>query len=330
MKLLSFFGLGKRSSGAAQQAQDTDSLAKRLRKLYREGALDIPLIGRGQTPERHTALYELARTDLALARIIEAHTDATAILAEADFPPREKALYGVWAADGPDSQLYAQELSDGRLALHGTKRYCSGCSFLDAALVTAHRGASLVLIDIGMGSRGISVDTSDWASPAMAATATGTVIFDHVTIEPSQQVGGPGWYLERPGFWHGALGPAACWAGGAAGLVDAAQAARKANSHYLAHLGALHAMAWGMTALLDRAGREIDADPTDSSQRARFRALAARQLIERLCTQVMDHFGRATGPSLLAFNAEIAQRYADLTLYIRQCHAERDLESLQS
>jgi hypothetical protein len=42
----------------------------------------------------------------------------------------------------------------------------------------------------------------------------------------------------------------------------------------------------------------------------------------------MDHFGRATGPALLAFDAALAQRYAELTLYIRQCHAERDLQSL--
>ena len=35
-------------------------------------------------------------------------------------------------------------------------------------------------------------------------------------------MGTPGWYVERNGFWHGAVGPAACWAGRAAGLVDAA------------------------------------------------------------------------------------------------------------
>ena len=28
------------------------------------------------------------------------------------------------------------------------------------------------------------------------------------------------WYLERAGFWHGAGGVAACWAGCAAGLVE--------------------------------------------------------------------------------------------------------------
>jgi hypothetical protein len=54
----------------------------------------------------------------------------------------------------------------------------------------------------------------------------------------------------------------------------------------------------------------------------------ARHLIERICTEVLDHFGRATGPTLLAFDAAVAQRYAELTLYIRQCHAERDLAEI--
>jgi hypothetical protein len=38
--------------------------------------------------------------------------------------------------------------------------------------------------------------------------------------------------------------------------------------------------------------------------------------------------GGGSGPALLAYDEAIAQRYAELTLYIRQCHAERDLEAL--
>jgi hypothetical protein len=56
----------------------------------------------------------------------------------------------------------------------------------------------------------------------------------------------------------------------------------------------------------------------------------ARHLIARMCTDILDRFGRATGPQLLAFDAGAAQRYAELTLYIRQCHAERDLAGIPS
>ena len=31
---------------------------------------------------------------------------------------------------------------------------------------------------------------------------------------------------------------------------------------------------------------------------------------------------------MLAFDADVARRYAELTLYIRQCHAERDLAQI--
>jgi hypothetical protein len=54
----------------------------------------------------------------------------------------------------------------------------------------------------------------------------------------------------------------------------------------------------------------------------------ARHLIERMCTDVLDRFGRATGPHLLAFDARMAQRHAELYLYIRQCHGERDLAAI--
>jgi hypothetical protein len=76
------------------------------------------------------------------------------------------------------------------------------------------------------------------------------------------------------------------------------------------------------------AAREIDADPHDTTHDAQRRALMARHLIERMCTDILDRFGRATGPQLLAFDARVAQRHAELSLYIRQCRAERDLETI--
>jgi hypothetical protein len=43
---------------------------------------------------------------------------------------------------------------------------------------------------------------------------------------------------------------------------------------------------------------------------------------------VMDRLGRATGSQLLAFNDRVVRRYAALTVYLRQCHAERDLAAI--
>ena len=80
-------------------------LAAQLRALQRQGDLKLPLPGAGETPRRHEALLEIAREDLSVARLAEAHTDALAILAEANCGAPDAALFGVWASDGPQSLL---------------------------------------------------------------------------------------------------------------------------------------------------------------------------------------------------------------------------------
>ncbi len=301
--------------------------AAEARRLAREDAWCLPLPGGGRTAQRLCALRDLGRDDLSLARIAEAHCDALAILAEGGRLPRPGALYGVWASDGPQSRLHASRVG-AEWRVEGTKQYCSGASFVTAALITAHDAGGVLLFDVALDAPGIVVQPTTWASPTLGDTATCPVAFHDVALGERCLVGGPGWYLERAGFWHGALGPAACWAGGAAFLVDAARALNRRDPHSRAHLGALEAAAWQLTALLEAAGREVDADPHDDTGQARRRALMVRHLIERISTEVLDRFGRATGPQLLAFDAQVARQHAALALYIRQCHAERDLETI--
>jgi hypothetical protein len=100
------------------------------------------------------------------------------------------------------------------------------------------------------------------------------------------------------------------------------------DPHSRAHVGALAATAWGLHALLEQAGREIDSDPQDKSGTARTRGLKVRHLIERACAEVLDRFARATGPHLLAHDAYIIRQHQALALYIRQCHGERDLAGI--
>lgn len=302
--------------------------AQRLRGLLDAGRLDLPLPGHGHTGERHRALLEFAREDLALARLIEAHTDAMAIANEAGVRLHEGSLYGVWASDGPASRLGVERMNGGSMLLQGVKQFCTGATFLDAALVTAYEGAQRLLLEVPLNSPGLKKDASGWSTPAFAETGTATVDYSGVVVESHAVVGSADWYLARPGFWHGALGPAACWAGGAIALIDAVRRRPKEDVHWRVHMGALQASEWALRAILAEAGRQIDADPEDHRGDARTRALIARHLIERICTEVMDRFGRVTGPRLLAFDAAIAKHYSELTLYVRQCHAEADLEQI--
>jgi alkylation response protein AidB-like acyl-CoA dehydrogenase len=303
-------------------------LQNRIRAADVVATAALPPPGGGETPARHHRLAEFGRIDLSLARIAEGHADAHAILAEAHRPPRHGALYGVWASDGPRSRLEARRQSDGRWQLHGLKQYCSGAPFVNSALVTAHAEDGVLLFEVDVHQRGVRIQPGTWASPAMADTATGPVAFEAVSVPADSVVGAPNWYLQRPGFWHGALGPAACWAGGALYLVEAAGRLKRTDPHSRAHIGGLQAAAWGLCAVLDQAGREIDADPDDHTRAACARALMARHLIERSCTEVLDRFGRATGPQLLAFDEQVARQHMALAVYMRQCHAERDLETI--
>jgi alkylation response protein AidB-like acyl-CoA dehydrogenase len=304
------------------------SPGERLQSLGLGFGDTLPLPGSGATAKRHHALMEFGRTDLSLARVAEAHTDALAILAEANATPRDCSLYGVWASDGHGSLVRARPEADGTWRLSGVKQYCTGATFVKSALVTAHHGKDILLFDVDVAARGIRVEPSTWETPALADTATGPVSFDDVWVPGSALLGGPDWYLTRAGFWHGAIGPAACWAGGALSLIDAATLLNRKDAHSRAHVGALQASAWMLSAILNESGREIDADPRDLAGAARVRALKVRHLIERQCTEVLDRFGRATGPQLLAYDAQVARQHMALTLYIRQCHAERDLETI--
>jgi len=302
-------------------------LEQRSRRSLAAGNWRLAAPGKGDTIGRHRALCALGREDLSLARIAEAHADALAILSEADRQPRADSLYGVWAADGPQSRLRATAV-EGGWHIEGLKQFCSGASFVSSALVTAHSDEGLLLFEIATERPGIRVEPTRWRNAALADTDTSPVSFEAVTLAADAVVGTPDWYLTRPGFWHGAIGPAACWAGGARSLIDAARRHARPDPHSRAHQGALEAADWALSTILDQAGREIDADPDDHAGEARIRALKVRHLIERHCTEVLDRFGRATGPHLLVGDAQVARQFSALSLYLRQCHGERDLATI--
>ena len=149
---------------------------------------------------------------------------------------------------------------------------------------------------------------------------------DRVEIDSSFR-GEVGFYLNGLGFWYGACGPAACWAGGAKALVGYAAAQKKNDPHSLAHLGAMQADLWALESYLEHAGFEID-NRTSSLAKAQILALKVRHLVEQACTDVLRRLERAFGPQFLAFDEEMSRRCSELELYLTQCHAERDLEAL--
>jgi len=302
------------------------AIAAAFARAVRSGRLDVPLPGSGRTRERWAVLAGLAEEDLSLARLAEGHTDALAILAELGVsPPPAGSRWGVWAAQPPGPRLMASRTGHG-WRLDGTKQYCSGARSCTDALVTAAAPDGNRLFAVS--TRDLSPVPGSWPATGMAASDTLDVEFTNIAARPA---GEPGGYTGRPGFAHGGAGVAACWYGGARGagrtLLGAA-AGRDVGPHALAHLGAVDIALHTARSALDAAAAGIDADPADREGGGRLRALRLRALVEATATEVMHRVGRALGAGPLSHDEAHSRRVADLTVYLRQHHAERDLAEL--
>lgn len=280
-------------------------------------AAAVPLPGSGRTAERLEVLATLGAHDLEVARALEPHLDSVAILAEAGTVPRDGA-YGVFAAEGPGARL---ELRDG--ALTGEKPWCSLADRLDRALVSAWQGEERVLVDVDLHQPGVDVVPGAWHARGLTGIPSGPVRFDGV---PAKPVGNPGWYMRRPGFAWGGIGVAACWHGGAVAVARRLLGAAGDAPLRLAHLGAIdEALTASRLALAD-AARRIDAG--DATVEPGLLAMRTRGIVARAVDEALTRVARALGPAPLALEAEHARRVADLQLYVRQHHAERDQASL--
>lgn len=314
-------------AGRVRDGDGDVTVAQAVRSLVDDGSLDLPAVGAGHTPARWAALAELARRDVSIGRLAEAHVDAHQILREAGVEQAPGSFLGVWASEHPRRQVTGVR-RNGRIVLRGSKGFCSGAGLVDAALVSATVSDEALLVVVPV--RDLTparIDASAWAAPALAATGTADVDLDGIELPGDAVVGGAGWYLDRPGFWHGAVGPAACWGGAALGLVDHALAHPPADPHGTAHLGAMVSDAWAISAALDQAGRQADGAPDDGPG-AHRRALVVRHLVDERCADIAERFARALGPRPLVADADVVERVAALAIYRRQCHAERDLEAL--
>lgn len=286
---------------------------------------DLPLPGDGNTLGRWRVLAAIAGIDVCLIKLLEAHYDALAILAELDAPaPPAGQLLAVWAAEPPQARLEFAAVHDQGGQLSGRKAWCSGAALVDQALVTAYAGAQRQLVQVAMSTPGLQREDEVWQAVGMGRLVSGELDFDAV---PAQAVGAPGAYLSRPGFWHGGAGIASCWYGAAAAIGETLRRAPRTldNPHAAAHLGAVDVALASARAMLKDAAALIDAQP-QQAHAASVQRLRAR--MEQVAGEVIDRVGRALGPGPLCQDRAHAQRCADLNVFIRQSHAERDWAAL--
>ncbi len=287
---------------------------------------DLPLPGDGGTAARWRTLAAVSEVNLTAGRILEAHADALAILHEAGAREQPGGSWGVFAAEAPGLSLIAEPAADGFL-LQGVKPWCSLAGDLTHALVVARTPAGRQLFAVDLSQPGVHVaEVEAWVSRGLRAVPSGPV---HFTDVQAHAVGSPGWYLERPGFAWGGMGVAACWLGGALGLrarVLVCAQERKDQLTDLA-LGSADVALHGAAASLREAAERVDGGRADARE-GEVLALRVRSVVADAVERCLTVAAHALGPAPLAFDEDHARRVADLTVYVRQHHGERDLARL--
>lgn len=315
---------GRVLQGLTEKAEDARGSLPRALALSVALGSETPLPGHGATAVMWQLLTTLAATDLTTARVVEPHLDALAILDQAGMAG-QNGTWGVFAAERPGVVLEASTLPDGTWNLTGTKPWCSLADHLDRAIVTAHvvdGGRQAFAVDLG--ASGVTAETPDaWVSRGLPSVTSCAVRFEAVRATP---VGGVGWYLDRDGFGWGGIGVAACWFGGALGLARtllAAVQARTPDQVALMHLGRVDSALHETRTLLADAATAVDAGLA-AGQEGALLAARVRATAFRCAEVVLEAAAHGLGPAPLAFDEHHAARVADLYLYLRQHHAERD------
>ena len=306
--------------------------AGRALRLARSLGPLAPRMSEGHTGEILEILATAAAVDLTAARVVEAHLDALGILSQNALEPEtlfagtpvQHQAWGVFAAEAPGHRLTAAQQRDGTWHLDGTKPWCSLAGGLTQALVTARTSDThRRLFAVDLIDPGVVVRSGGWVAVGLPGVPSCPVDFTHVDAVP---IGPDDWYLTRPGFAWGGIGVAACWYGGAVGVARRLTAGlheRDPDELALAQLGAVDVLLSACATTLASAARAIDEGAANGTA-GTLLAARVRGLVARTVEEVISRVGHALGPAPLAFDARHTQRVADLQLYVRQHHAERD------
>ncbi|WP_017389042.1 acyl-CoA dehydrogenase [Acinetobacter calcoaceticus] len=302
-------------------AEDKSKLRIDLLSQLVNLAKNLPYPASGQTYQRWQLFAQIAGSDLSLAKLFESHCDALSILNELGYQEEiDDQIWAVWAADGGPALL---QIKDN--LCNGIKPWCSGVEFIQKALMSykdQQGQAQLCIVNLEHPS--ITTDLSHWHAVGMHATQTARVTFENTPVKP---IGHPNSYLERPGFWHGAAGVAACWYGAAVRLASFLQESCQANPNPFKklYLGELAQQLAITKQYFQYVAELIDHQPLLSHERE-IRILRAQT--EQCCQSVVEQVGKALGARPFCEDTTFAQLMADLPVFIRQSHAAFDYEQI--
>jgi hypothetical protein len=268
------------------------------------------------------ALSAVARLDLCLARLVEGHADACRILNQAGSSGRD-GVYGVWASRSVGTGLKASETGAG-WSLSGQLRFASGIDLIDRVLVPGWvDSAHHLLFDVAVAA--FKPDRTSWGTAAMDASRSFTCWCDD--LDAGTPIGETDFYLSRPGFAIGGIGPAAVWLGGAqqvAELVTEGLSRFAASPHQARRLGVVEHAVWRAGAALDHVIGVLDVGDREGGGRA---VSHGRTAVVAACDTALREAPLIVGPGGLSTNARLARVIADLGIYIRQHHVDSSMQA---
>ncbi len=274
-----------------------------------------------------TFLRAVGAADLSVARIVEGHFNALALVRRYGSASQLEALAqsvargalsAVWGAD--DAQGLQLESQNSAKSLRGQKIHASGAGFVTRPIVTAmfEEGQVMCLLEL---TPEYPHDLSAWQVLGMRATATGSVALTGQQITANEIIGSPGDFMRQPYFSGGAWRFCAAHVGATERLVDLFRthllATRRGDDPYQLQRLA-HCVASARTARfwVEEAARRL-ADDCDPEGVVAFANLT-RMVTERSALDVMEHVQRGVGLRAFVRPHDIERISRDLATYLRQ------------
>jgi alkylation response protein AidB-like acyl-CoA dehydrogenase len=283
-------------------------------------------------------LRAIGSGSLPLGRLFEGHVNAlelvlrygnhqrVALLAE---ETRAGKMFGVWNTD--DSNGLRLRHGHGRSWLEGRKILASGSGYIERPLVTATDEDGRRLMVLPKVSASDRADLSAWKAQGMRASATGTVDFTGVEIEPIEIVGHDGDYERQPWFSVGAWRFAAVHLGGMERLFELLRrhlqvTNRGQDPHQAARLGRA-AMTVETARLWVAQAASISEAPSGSRAPEQLVAYVnlARLAVEAAALDLMQLVQRSVGLQAFLRPNPIERISRDLATYLRQPGPDRAL-----
>ncbi|MGO3930613.1 acyl-CoA dehydrogenase family protein [Rhodopseudomonas pseudopalustris] len=275
-----------------------------------------------------TVLRLLGAADLSIARLIEGHINAIALVCRYGTKAQQAslasdvgdgALAAVW---GADDAAGLKIVTDGsRAELVGRKILASGAGFVTRPIVTAKAGEDQLMCLLRL-APDHPVDLSGWTAQGMRSTATGAVDLTGIPIGSDEIVGSAGDFMRQPWFSGGAWRFCAAHLGATERLVELFRdhlisRGRAEDPYQLQRVAGCVAAARTARFWVEEAARRFGGGHCNPDATVAF-ANMTRMVTERSALDVMETVQRGAG--LLAFNRPdpIERICRDLSTYLRQ------------